>query len=59
MAPRWYEKAEEQIELCYQSGQIGFDEFNRQMRELNQELRDAAHEEAERAYDDYMGGYYQ
>lgn len=53
--PRWFDRAEEQIERDYEAGLIDSKEYQAQMRDLHAELREAAHDEAERAYRDYMG----
>ncbi|GAB2620155.1 hypothetical protein [Novilysobacter erysipheiresistens] len=54
-APRWYDRAAEQIDADYDDGLIDSREHHEQMRDLNAELREAAEEEARQAYDGYMG----
>jgi hypothetical protein len=55
MTPRWYEKAEEQLERDYAEGHLSMAEFQAELRELNAELRGAADEAAENARDEYLG----
>lgn len=52
----WYERAAEQIDADYEAGLIDAKEHQRQMRDLNDELRQSAQDAADRAYDDAMGG---
>ncbi|WP_313695070.1 hypothetical protein [Achromobacter mucicolens] len=52
--PRWFDRAEEQIESDYDAGLIDAKEYQAQMRDLQAELREAAQEEADRAYRDFM-----
>ena len=56
MGPRWYESAVDRLDQDYEAGNISGEEYQAEMRELNAELRDAAADEAQSAYDDYMGG---
>lgn len=57
MALKWYEKDEDRITDDYNNGLISYEEFKNQMRDLRNEVdecaREAAHEAAERAYNDY------
>ncbi len=53
--PRWFDRAEEQIESDYEAGLIDAKEYQAQMRDLRDELREAAQDEADRAYQDFMG----
>lgn len=55
--PRWYDRAVEQIERDFESGDIDLTDYNAELRALNNELRDAADEQAEQARDEYMGGW--
>lgn len=57
MGPNWYERACEEIESEYADGVIDYGEYHNRMRELNWELRDAAAEAANDAYEDYVGGW--
>lgn len=57
MEPRWYESAVKELEDALEAGQIDDATYRKEMRELNWELRDAAAEHAQAAYDDYMGGW--
>lgn len=52
--PRWFDRAEEQIESDYDAGLIDAKEYQAQMRDLHAELCEAAQEEAGRAYRDVM-----
>lgn len=54
---QWYERAVEEIERDLAEGLIDNAEYQRQMRDLNAELRAEAQECADRAYDDAMGGW--
>ena len=53
--PRWFDSAAEQLEEELASGHLSNDEFNDEMRLLQQELNEAADEEADRARNDYLG----
>ena len=53
----WYDKAEEELVEALNNGEISNSEFQREMRELNAELRDQAHQAADEAYNDAMGGW--
>ncbi|WP_161133359.1 hypothetical protein [Schauerella aestuarii] len=53
----WYEKAEDQIDQELADGLIDQKEYQRQMRDLRDEMRGEAEEAAERAYNDAMGGW--
>ncbi len=55
--PSWYERAED--ELCEElnNGEITLTEYNRAMRDLNDELRQSAQEAADDAYNKTMGGW--
>lgn len=55
--PRWYDRAEEQIEDDYAKGLIDSKEYREQMRDLRRELEDAADDYAANARDEYMGGW--
>ncbi len=55
MGPNWYERACEQLEQDYADGRIDYGTFHNEMRELNNELRQAAQDAADDAYDGYMG----
>lgn len=54
--PSWYERAEDELVGDLNNGVISESEFHMAMRDLNNELRAAAEEEAAQAYDAYMGG---
>jgi len=51
----WYEKACERIEADYAAGDIDFGEYHNQMRDLTEELQQAAQDAAEDAYANYIG----
>lgn len=53
--PRWYDKAEEQLEKELDNEEITYKEYLEQMRDLNDELRGQAEEEAEQAYNNITG----
>ena len=53
--PRWYDSAEKQLCEALESGEITDAEFDLEMRNLNDELRGAAEEAAEAAYNDVYG----
>lgn len=54
----WLEQEEQQLENEFQDGLISRSEFNKQMKELQRDARDAAIQEAEeaaeRAYSDVL-----
>jgi hypothetical protein len=51
----WFDKAAEELERDLEAGHISLAAFREAMSELNAELRDAQHEAAEEAYDNYYG----
>jgi len=51
--PRWADNQEQEIEQSYENGEINNAEYNRQMRDLRDELRGCAEEAADQARDDY------
>ena len=53
--PRWFDRAEQEIEQSYNRGEINMAEYNSQMRDLQDELRSNADEAAEQAREDYYG----
>lgn len=57
MGPNWYDRAEQQLVDDLNDGRISQSEFNNEMRELNRDLRQAAEDAAEDAYNSYMGGW--
>lgn len=52
--PRWFDRAEEQIESDFEAGLIDGKEYQQQMRDLRAELEECAQEEASRAYRDVL-----
>lgn len=54
---RAFEREEQILEQQLAEGEIDIQEFNRQMRGLQQDVREHAQEEAENAYRDAMGWY--
>lgn len=50
------EREEQYLEEQLAEGRISQKEFNKQMRDLQDDVRGAAEEDAERAYNDAMGG---
>lgn len=50
----WYEKAELEIDVAYENGEIDIHEHRKLMRDLQAEYRGMAEEAAQRAYDDYL-----
>ena len=56
-----YEREEEQLERYLHEGHITLDEYNKQLRDMQQnyrdEMRGQAEEAAERAYNDVMSGW--
>lgn len=57
MGPNWYERAYDELVDDLNNGNIARSEFDAEMRELNWQLRSSAEEEAQAAYDNYMGGW--
>lgn len=55
--PNWFDREEDQLVSDLNDGLITRNEFNAAMRNLREELRQAAQEEADAAYDAYMGGW--
>jgi hypothetical protein len=57
MSPNWnaYDREVEQLERDLADGAITMEEFRRQMRDLNDDLREAAREEADNYYRDMTG----
>ena len=55
MGPDWYEREEDRLCEAINSGEISRSDFDKEMRNLNDELRGAAEEAAEQAYNDAMG----
>ena len=53
----WYDKAEKELVEAFNNGEISKSEFQREMRQLNAEPRDQAHQAADEAYNDVMGGW--
>ena len=51
--PRWADNAEEQIEAEYAAGDISYGEYHNQLKDLRDDVRQAAHDAAETAYEDY------
>jgi len=51
--PRWFDRAVQEIEEACDSGEIDNAERNKQIGDLQQELRAAADEAGEQARDDY------
>lgn len=54
---RAIEREEQALEEQYARGEITYGEYHNAMRDLRDEIRGAAEEEAERAYNDAMGGW--
>lgn len=57
MGPKWYDKAEDELTDDYNNGLISLKEFNAGMRQLREEYRAEAEYVAERAREDYYGGW--
>ncbi len=55
--PNWYERAYDELVDDLNNGVITQSEFDAGMRDLRDELRAAAEEEAQAAYDNVMGGW--
>lgn len=55
--PNWYERAYDELVDDLNNGVITRSEFDAGMRDLRDELREAAEEEAQAAYDNVMGGW--
>ena len=53
----WYEREEDSLVRDFNEGRISREEYNKAMRDLQREVRDAAHQEAQDAYDRVMDGY--
>lgn len=53
----WYGRAVQQIEGDYDAGLIDSKEYQAQMRDLKDEMRQSAQDAADQAYDDAMGGW--
>lgn len=53
----WYERAEEELENDLAEGLIDQQEYNRQVRDLRNELSAEAEDAAASTYADVMGGY--
>lgn len=49
----WYEQAMQSLEEDLEDGHISYEEFRKEMRELNAELQQAKQEAAQNAYDNY------
>ncbi|HEY8354573.1 MAG TPA: hypothetical protein VIK69_06100 [Methylophilaceae bacterium] len=56
-SPNWYERAYDELVDDLNNGVITQSEFDAGMRDLRDELREAAEEEAQAAYDNVMGGW--
>ena len=54
MGPNWYEREEDRLVEAVNNGEISNADFDKEMRNLNDELRGAAEEAAEQAYNDAM-----
>jgi len=52
---RWFDNAVDQLEKDLDEGVISDKEFRDEMRNLNAELEQQAHDAAEEAYNDAMG----
>lgn len=55
--PGWYDRAEEQIDNDLELGNMTQAEHRAALRDLRDEARGYAEEQAERAYNDAMGGW--
>ena len=55
MSMTWFEKAEIELEESYERGEISAQELRDGLRDLRDEMRGAAEEAAENAYNDAMG----
>lgn len=55
--PNWYERAYDELVDDLNNGVITRSEFDAGMRDLRDELRAAAEEEAQAAYDNVMSGW--
>ena len=53
----WYDREVERIEKDYDEGVLTNEEYDAEMRDLNESLRAEAEERAEAAYNDTMGYY--
>ena len=53
----WIDKAEKELSDALDRGEISPQEFNREMRELQRDVRAEAEEAAEGAYNDVMNNY--
>ena len=51
----WYDKQVERLEKDYENGGVSEEDFDLEMKYLNESLRQEAEEQAERAYNDVMG----
>jgi len=51
----WADKAHEEIEKQLDNGEISNEEYREECRNINEELRQEAHDRAEEAYNDTMG----
>lgn len=51
--PRWFDKAEQEIETSLENGEIDNAEYHSQMRDLQDELQCNAEEAGNQARDDY------
>lgn len=57
MSQRWFEQAEDQLVRELNEGRITQFEYNKELRELQREYRDAAQEAAHDAYEREMGNW--
>ncbi len=53
----WIDKAEKQIEDDFENGEITDKEYKEQMRDAHAEHEQEAHDAAEQAYNDVIGGW--
>jgi len=51
----WYDNAVEILEKSLDNEEITYEEFRAEMKDLNEELEQSAHDAAEEAYKDIMG----
>lgn len=55
--PRWFDRAEQEIEQSHERGDITDREYHSQMSDLCAELQGAAEEAAEQSYNDTYGNF--
>lgn len=55
--PDWFLREEQRLYDAVNAGEISQSDFDAEMRYLHDELRSIAEEEAERAYNDVLGGF--